>query len=87
MGRLYILAGGFLIGAGTASIVSAVSRFYSPMRGWGIASAIIAFLVLLGGAIVDDYAAPFLGISHPAYISLLVTIAVSIISGALIQWI
>lgn len=86
MGRIYILVGGFLIGVSLAGFVSYSSSIFLFLRGWGFSLSIVAALVLIVAALLDDFICEFLRLSYPAYLSLLVGITITLIIGGMIQW-
>jgi hypothetical protein len=86
MQRVYILCGGFLIGVSLAGFVSYSASVFLFLRGWGFSLAIVAALVLIVAALLDDFICEFLRLSYPAYLSLLIAVTVTLIIGGMIQW-
>ena len=86
MGRIYSLLAVFSLGAGLAGLPSYSALLFPSIRPWSIYLALVVFALFLTAAICDDYLAQALGGNYQAYLFGLIGLALTLVTGAAIQW-
>jgi hypothetical protein len=87
MGKFFVLIGCFLVGVSATGLFSFTAYAFESLRMYGFWLAVSAGLLLLVGAIADDFIAESLGLNYQQFIGWMVATVAILILGGVVQWV
>lgn len=87
MGKFYTLLGSFLVGVSTVGLFSFTAYAFETLRMYSFWLVVVVALVLLAGAVADEFFAEALGLSIQQYIGWMIATVVILILGGTIAWV
>lgn len=87
MGKFYTLFGYFLIGVSSVGLFSYTAYAFPTLRMYSFWLVVTAGLLLLVGAVADDWICELLGMTYQQYIGSMVAVIAILILGGVIAWI
>jgi uncharacterized membrane protein len=87
MGKVFVLTGCFLTGISAVGLFSYTAYAFESLRMYGFWLSVCAALLLLVGALADDFIAESLGLTYQQFIGWMVTTVAILILGGVVQWV
>lgn len=87
MGKFFVLAGCFLTGVSVVGLFSFTAYAFENLRMYGFWLCVCAAILLLVGAVADEFIAESLGLNYQQYIGLMIATVAVLLLGGVLQWV